>query len=105
VAIQTKGAALINNTSQHGSHTFWATVSKNGSPYAIGPLSVLFLRDVVVLWSNGWTDPDETWRAAIGLGHGNSVLDVDCRSPSPKGHSPQFSDHICCMAKWLDGSR
>jgi len=37
---------------------------RNGSPYAIGPLSVcplLSVCDVGVLWPNGWMDQDETW--------------------------------------------
>ena len=40
----------------------------NGSPYAIGPLSIcpiclscLSVCDVGVLWPNGWMDQDETW--------------------------------------------
>jgi len=34
---------------------------QNGSPYAIGPLSVLFACDVAVLWLNGWMDQDASW--------------------------------------------
>jgi len=29
---------------------------QNGSPYAIGPLSVLSVRDVGLLWPNGWVE-------------------------------------------------
>jgi len=34
----------------------------------------------------------------VGLGPGHIVLDED-----PKGHSPQFSAHVCCgqMARWI----
>ena len=31
--------------------------------FAIGPLSVLSVCNVGVLWPNGWTDQDETWHA------------------------------------------
>jgi len=39
----------------------------------------------------------------VGLGPGHIVLDGDPAVPSPKGHSPQFSAHICCgqMAAWI----
>jgi len=39
----------------------------------------------------------------VGLGPGNFVLDGDPAPPSPKGHSPQFSAHICCgqTAAWI----
>ena len=48
-----------------------------------------------LLWPNGWMDQDGTW-------HG--VLDGDQASPRPKGHSPQFSAHICCdqMSAWIE---
>jgi len=31
------------------------------------------------------------------------VLDGDPAPPPPKGHSPQFSAHVCCgqMAAWI----
>jgi len=32
----------------------------------------------------------------IDLGPRNIVLDGDPTPPPPKGHSPQFSVHICC---------
>jgi len=31
-----------------------------------------------------------------GLDPGHIVLDGDPAPPPPKGHSPQFSAHICC---------
>jgi len=39
----------------------------------------------------------------VGLGPGHIVLDEDPAPPSPKGHGPQFSAHICCgqMAAWI----
>ena len=39
----------------------------------------------------------------VGLGPGYIVLDGDLPPPAPKGHSPQFSAHICCgqMAAWI----
>jgi len=32
----------------------------------------------------------------VGLGPGHIVLDGDPAPLPPKGHSPQFSAHICC---------
>ena len=42
-------------------------------------------------------------RVQVGLGPGYIVLDEDPAPPPPKGHSPQFSAHICCgqMAGWI----
>jgi len=39
----------------------------------------------------------------VGIGPGHIVLDGDPTPPLPKGHSPQFSAHICCgqMAAWI----
>jgi len=39
----------------------------------------------------------------VGLGAGHIVLDGDPAPPPPKGHTPQFSAHICCgqMAVWI----
>ena len=39
----------------------------------------------------------------VGLGPGHIVLDADPGHPPPKGHSPQFSAHICRgqMAEWI----
>jgi len=39
----------------------------------------------------------------VGLDPGHIVLDGDPAPPPPKGHSPQFSAHICCgqMAAWI----
>jgi len=39
----------------------------------------------------------------VELGHVHVVLDGDPAPPPAKGHSPQFSTHICCgqMAAWI----
>jgi len=39
----------------------------------------------------------------VGLGACHIALDGDPAPPPPKGHSPQFSAHICCgqMAAWI----
>jgi len=39
----------------------------------------------------------------VGLGPGHIVLHGDPASPPPKGHSPQFSAHVCCgqTAGWI----
>ena len=39
----------------------------------------------------------------VGHGPGHIVLDGDPPLPHPKGHSPQFSAHICWgkMAGWI----
>ena len=42
-------------------------------------------------------------RKQVGLGPGHIVLDGNPAPPPLKGHSPQFSVHICCgqMAAWI----
>jgi len=39
----------------------------------------------------------------VGLDPGHIMLDGDPAPPPPKGHSRQFSAHICCgqMAGWI----
>ena len=39
----------------------------------------------------------------IGFGYGHTVLDGNPPPPPLKGHSPQFSAHICCgqMTAWI----
>jgi len=39
----------------------------------------------------------------VGFGPGHVVLDEDPAFPPLKGHTPQFSAHICCgqMAGWI----
>ena len=77
---------------------------QNRSPYAIGPLPcpVCPVCNVGVLWPNCWTDQDGTWHACRPR-PGHIALGGDLAPPSPKGHSPQFSAHICCgqIAAWI----
>ena len=43
---------------------FWATVCKTVHPMlSVCCLSVCPVCDIHALWSNSWTDQDETWRA------------------------------------------
>jgi len=58
--------------------------------------------NVGILWPNGRMNQDETWHK-VGLGPGHIVLDGDPGPRPPKGHSPQFSAHICCgqIARWI----
>jgi len=74
-----------------------------GSPYPIGPLSVCPvlscpIRDVGVLWPNGWVDQHATWHRARPRPRPHCVTQLP-----PKGHSPQFSAHVCCgqTAGWI----
>jgi len=95
-------------TAKENSSIFWATVCKNGSPYAIGPLSVcpvLSVCDVCALWPNSWTDQDETWRAGRPLPWPHCVR-WESSCPSPKGAQPPPNFRpISVAAKWLHGSR
>jgi len=49
--------------------------------------------DVGVLWPNGWMDQDETWHAGRPQPWPHCVRSGPT-SPSPKGHSPQFSTKV-----------
>ena len=73
---------------------FWATVCKTVRPILSDRcLPVLSICDVDVLWPNGWMDQDKLG-LEVELSPGHTVLDGD---PAPqKGHSPQFSAHVCC---------
>ena len=75
---------------------------QNGLLYAVGLcLSVLSVCNVGVLWPNGWMDQDETWHAGRPQPWPHCVR-WRPSSPSPKGHSPPFSAHICCgQAGWI----
>ena len=68
-------------------------LTSNGSPYDMGPLSVLFVGNVCVLWPNSWTDQDAT--TEVGLGPDAIVLDGDSAPPHGKGlsSSRHFSAH------------
>jgi len=73
----------------------------SGSPYAIGPWSCLSVCDIGILWQNSWMDQDETWHADSPRPRPHCVR---WRPSSPqKGHSPQFSAHVCCghTARWI----
>jgi len=58
--------------------------------------------NVGVLLPNGWLDQMKLG-VQVDLGPGHIVLDGDPAPPAPKGHSPQFSAHICCgqMGGWI----
>ena len=61
--------------------------------------------DVGELWPNSQTVGRIKMKLGlqVGLGPGHIVLGGDPAPPLPKGHSPQFSAHICCgeMAAWI----
>ena len=64
---------------------------------------VLSVCDVGVLWPNGWTDQDETWRAGRPRTRPHCIR-WGASSPSPKReHIPQFSAHVYCgqTAGWI----
>ena len=82
-----------------------ATVCKKGSTYAIRPLSICLsvcpVCDVGVLWPTvGWIKMKLGMNVGLGLG---IVLDGDPAPLPQKGHSPQFSAHVCCgqTAGWM----
>ena len=58
--------------------------------------------DLQALWPNGCKDQDETWRAGRPRPRTHCVR-WGPSFPSPKGHSPQYSAHICCgqMPTWI----
>jgi len=84
---------------------FYKRWPKNGSPYAIGPLSVcLSCLSVTLVYCGqtvGWIKM--TLRTEVGMGPGHTVFDGD-PAILPKGHSPHFRP-ISAVAKSLDGSR
>jgi len=65
-------------------------------------LPCLCVYNVGVLWPNGWMDQDETWRGGKPQPRPHCIR-WGPRSPPLKGHSPQFSAHVCCgqMAGWI----
>jgi len=81
-------------------------VLKRDVKLQLGPnchvLFVLSVCNVGVLWPNCWTAQDKTWNAGRPRRWPQCVR-WGPSSPSPKGHSPQFSAHICCdqMAEWI----
>ena len=88
-----------------GSYThscFWTTVCKtvrrmlSDRCLSVCPVSLLSDCNVGVLCPNGWMDQDETWHADRPRPWPHCVRWGLMQLPSPKGHSPQFSAHICC---------
>jgi len=63
---------------------------------------VVSVCDVGVLWPNGWMDQNEAWHRGRPRPLPRCVR-REPSSPSPKGHSPQFSAHVCCgqTAGWI----
>jgi len=81
-------------------------VKRNGSPYAIGPLSVcLSCLSVTFVHCDQTVGPIKMKLGTqVGLGPGHIVLDGDPAPPPPKGRATtQFSALICCglMAGWI----
>ena len=74
-----------------------ASRGKNGSPYAVRPLSVC---NVGALWPNMIK---MKLGMQVGLGPGHTVLDGDPAPLHQRGTAPQFSAHICCgqVAAWI----
>jgi len=93
--------------------SFWATVcetvrhmlSDRCLPVCLSVMSLLSACQSVTLVYCGQT---VVWMKMklgmqVGLGPAHIALDGDPPPPPPKGHSPQFSVHICCghMAAWI----
>ena len=79
---------------------FWATIGKTVRPTLSDRcLSVTFMHC-------GQTVGPIKMKLGmpVGLSPGHIVLDGDPAPPPLKGHSPQFSTHICCgqMAGWIN---
>ena len=84
--------------------SFWATIYKTVCPMlSFCCMFCLSVCNVGVLWPNGWMDQGETWHAGRPQPWPHYVRWGPSSSPS-KGHSPQFSAHICCgqMAGWIE---
>jgi len=77
----------------------------NGSPYAIGPLFVLSVHNVGLLWPNGWINQDATWYGGRSRPRRHCVR-WGPSSHTRKGHrpAPNFRP-MSVVAKRLDGSR
>jgi len=80
--------------------SFWATVTSNGSPYALGPLSSLSVTLVCCGQTLGWIETP--LGTEVGLGPSHIVF---YPAFPRKGHSssPHFSAHVCCgqRAGWI----
>jgi len=76
---------------------------KNGSRCAIGPLSLLSVCNVGVLWPSGWMDQDSIWYGDRPRLRPHCVR---CGPSSPqRGTAPPNFRHMSTVAKRLDGSR
>jgi len=85
-------------------HQFWPTVCKTIRPILLDRcLSCLSCLSVTLYCGQtvGWIKMKLSTQAVLGPDH--IVLDRNPAPPPPKGHSPQFSAHICCgeMAGWI----
>ena len=84
---------------------FWATVCKTGRPMLSDRcLSLLSCLSVTLVYCGQTVGQIQVKLGMqVGLSPGHIVLDGDRALPLPKGHSPQFSAHICCgqMAGWI----
>ena len=92
---------VFKKTSHSACIDFWATVSKNGSPFAMVPLymqSCLSGCDVAVLWLNGpWIKMP--LGKEVCLSPGRIVLDGDQLPLQKWGKAappPQLSFHVYC---------
>ena len=79
----------------------WATVCKTVRSMLSDRFPVC---DVGVLWPNGLTDQDESWRAGRSRSWPHCVR-WGLSSPSPKGTQPPIFRPISVAAKWLHGSK
>jgi len=60
----------------------------------VGFACLHIIRGPCLLWPNSRMGQNETWHGGRSR-PGHTVLDGDSALPSPKGHSPQFSAHVC----------
>jgi len=83
----------------------WATVCKTVRPMLSVCLSVCPVCNVGVFWPNSWNwmDQDETWYGGLDRPMSHCVVRWGSSSLLIKGHSPQFSVHVCCgqTARWI----
>jgi len=106
-------ASIWQSYWQKDTDSFWSTVCKTVPPMLSDScLSVclsclvcpvcLSIYNVGALWPNGLMGQDETWHAGIPRPWPHCFR-WGPSSPTPKGHSHQFSAHICCgqMAGWI----
>jgi len=84
-----------------GGCNFWATVCKMVHPMLSDCCPVLSVTLVYCGQTVGGIKMKLGMQAGVGLGH--TVLDGDPVPPPLKGHSPQFSAHICYgqRAGWI----